>query len=277
MKFNFFVNDYMLAWNLLFQPSITEWVANMKKRIWSTYQRQYKDMQEDHLEIIKEQKNYIPNDNTLYEYVFRSPIYESLKKGTEDHRLLLMKVWDDTKKKILEELKSILRFNSSYEYNVLIVHPLFDTTLYQEGKDAKTLVIGRRIDVSQPLKTVMEMIHYALKNELNYAKTYNDIVDAVLELAIQNEMYTKLSDNSQYQVGAPVVKQIKQSLYPYWLMYLGTKKEDMLNCMMRDKIVFDIDLYEPVQDFSKYDLRKFIDFCISKCKIIEQTEEIEVI
>ena len=54
MKFNFFVNDYMLAWNLLFQPSITEWVANMKKRIWSTYQRHYKEMQEDHLEIIKE-------------------------------------------------------------------------------------------------------------------------------------------------------------------------------------------------------------------------------
>ena len=36
---------------------------------------------------------------------------------------------------------------------------------------------------------------------------------------------------------------LNKQIYPYWLMYLGIKKEDMVKYMMRDKIAFEVKKY----------------------------------
>ena len=41
MNVEFVLNDYILAWNLLFRPSINEDIQKLKERLWSNYPKQY--------------------------------------------------------------------------------------------------------------------------------------------------------------------------------------------------------------------------------------------
>ena len=54
-------------------------------------------------------------------------------------------------------------------------------------------------------------------------------------------------------------------------------KEEMLNYMMRDKIVFDVDRYEVNSFLTKTDLYGFIEYCIKNKDKILNLENFEII
>ena len=41
MELKFITNDYVLAWNLLFQPSYTTELNNIKQKLWDNYKIEY--------------------------------------------------------------------------------------------------------------------------------------------------------------------------------------------------------------------------------------------
>ena len=49
MNIDFVVNDYLLAWYVLFKPSFCEEVQELKEKLWSNYQKQYIAMQKDNI------------------------------------------------------------------------------------------------------------------------------------------------------------------------------------------------------------------------------------
>ena len=63
MNIDFVVNDYLLAWYVLFKPSFCEEVQELKEKLWSNYQKQYIAMQKDNIEILKYTKDFIPDDD----------------------------------------------------------------------------------------------------------------------------------------------------------------------------------------------------------------------
>ena len=69
MNLKFVVNDYVLIWNLLFQASISENLYNLKQKIWVNYKKQYNETFKDNLKILKDPKNFIPDDDTIYNIV----------------------------------------------------------------------------------------------------------------------------------------------------------------------------------------------------------------
>lgn len=277
MNLKFVVNDYILVWNLLFQASISERLHQFKQKLWLNYKKPYNDTFRDNSVILKDPKNFIPDDDTIYNIMMENEEYEIIKKNTEKFRIDLLKTWDEYKKIALPELKDILRIDIKL-YHVLVVDPkldIIDKTL-PKGKKVNTIVWGKYYDDS--LKMLVHLIYEVVCKELkNYQEDYKEIVQAVVELAILNEFHTRVSKTSHYLTGDPSLKFLKRQIYPYWLMYLGATKEEMLNYMMRDKIAFDLDQYTYEKQLKKVDLYTFIDFCIKNQKYIVKINELEII
>ena len=63
MNLKFVVNDYVLIWNLLFQASISENIHKFKQKIWINYKNEYNKTFKDNLLILKDPKNFIPDDD----------------------------------------------------------------------------------------------------------------------------------------------------------------------------------------------------------------------
>ena len=69
MNLNFIINDYILIWNVLFQASVSEPIYKLKQKLWDTYKEQYNNTYKDRVAILNDVKNYIPNDDTIYNII----------------------------------------------------------------------------------------------------------------------------------------------------------------------------------------------------------------
>ena len=279
MNLKFVVNDYVLIWNLLFQASINEKVHKLKQKLWINYKKEYNNTYRDKELILKDTKNFIPNDDTIYNIVLETKEYEKIKKDTEKYRNEVLKIWDNNKKEATKIIKSITRLELK-PYQILVVNEQLDIIDTTTVKDAKinTVVLGKKVTSDTSMKLLVELVFQILKHEFKeYKAEYKEIVDAVVELAVLNEFPTRLTGRSHYLTGDPTLNYLKRQIYPYWLMYLGADKEDMLSFMMRDKIAFDVDKYAYEKELKKKDLLEFIDFCIRNQKYIVKINELEII
>ena len=279
MNLKFVVNDYVLIWNLLFQASINEKVHKLKQKLWINYKKEYNNTYRDKELILKDTKNFIPNDDTIYNIVLETKEYEKIKKDTEKYRNEVLKIWDNNKKEATKIIKSITRLELK-PYQILVVSEQLDIIDTTTVKDAKinTVVLGKKVTSDTSMKLLVELVFQILKHEFKeYKAEYKEIVDAVVELAVLNEFPTRLTGRSHYLTGDPTLNYLKRQIYPYWLMYLGADKEDMISFMMRDKRAFDVDKYAYEKELKKKDLLEFIDFCIRNQKYIVKINELEII
>lgn len=279
MNLKFIVNDYVLIWNLLFQASINEKIHKLKQKLWINYKKEYNNTYRDKELILKDPKNFIPNDDTIYNIVLESKEYEAIKKKTEKYRNQVLKIWDENKKNTTKIIKSIMKTDIK-PYQVFVVAEELDIIDTATPKDSKvnTIILGKHVTQDTSIKLLVEIIFKILQKEYKkYKIEYEEIVDAIIELAILNELPTRLTGRSYYLTGEPTLNYLKRQIYPYWLMYLGADKEEMMSFMMRDKIAFDIDKYAYEKELKKQDILGFIDFCIRNQKYIIKIKELEII
>ena len=108
-------------------------------------------------------------------------------------------------------------------------------------------------------------------------KKYTDIIDVVMELAIEDELYTRLSGESTFVKGDISLTYLKRQIYPYFLMYLGSSVEDYTNYMRRDGITFDIEKYPIEKELAKLNLIEFIEYCIKNQYKILHINQLEIV
>lgn len=265
MNTKFIVNDYILIWNLLFGASVSETMHKMKQKIWDTYKLEYNAMFKDKDEILKDYKNFIPDNDIIYNIVLESKEYEKIKKNVEKYRLEVMQVWDKNKKENENLIKNIVR-KKLPAYTMFVVNKELNIIDYNEGNK---IILGREIDKKEPLRILFEIHMTIAKNNLKrYKEEFEPFKKAIVELAILNEFGTRLSGRSCYQSGTPSLLPLKRWLYPYWLMYLGIPKEQFDEYMTRDKIVFDKEKYTYEKELKKMDIEEFIEFCIRNRRYI---------
>ena len=116
--------------------------------------------------ILKDSKNFIPKDDTIYNIVLEMKEYEQIKKDTEKFRVALLKIWDENKKKANKELKEILKFEIK-PYDILVVSKklnTIDTTDVGEKK-VNSIVWGRAINTSNSFVTIIQLIFEIIKKE----------------------------------------------------------------------------------------------------------------
>ena len=279
MNLNFVLNDYVLIWNLLFSASISSNIQMFKQKLWKNYRHSYNDLFKEEEHILKDPKNYIPDDDTIFDMVKASDIYKEIREDTEKYRLELLHTWDKIKKDLNKNLKEILRFDIKL-YHVLIVDKKLDVIGMKIPKSRRvnTITWGNRVDSDNYTLAIINIIEHIVRKELaTYKSEYKDIVDAIIELAIDNELTSRALKKSVYLRGDSSLKYLKRQLYPYFLMYLGYSKEEILNRMMEDKIIFELDKYTFERGLATVDLKTFINFCIKNQKHILKIKELEII
>lgn len=279
MNLNFVLNDYVLIWNLLFGASISSNIQGFKQKLWKNYRHSYNDLYKEEEHILKDPKNYIPDDDTIFDMVKASDIYKEIREDTEKYRLELLHTWDKIKKDLNKNLKEILRFDIKL-YHVLVVDKKLDVIGMKIPKSRRvnTITWGNRVDSDNYTLAIINIIEHIVRKELaNYKSEYKDIVDAIIELAIDNELTSRTLKKSVYLRGDSSLKYLKRQLYPYFLMYLGYSKEEILNRMMEDKIIFELDKYTFERGLATVDLKTFINFCIKNQKHILKIKELEII
>lgn len=279
MNLNFVLNDYVLIWNLLFSASISSDIQSFKQKLWKNYRHSYNDLYKVEEQILKDPKNYIPEDDTIFDMVKSSEIYQEIREETEKYRLDLLHTWDKLKKDLSKNLKEIVRFDIKL-YHVLVIDKNLDVIgmSIPKSRRVNTITWGNRVDSKNYTLAIINIIEHILRKELaNYNSEYKDIVDAIIELAIDNELTSRILKKSVYLRGDSSLKYLKRQLYPYFLMYLGYSKEEILNRMMEDKIIFELDKYTFERGLATVDLKTFIDFCIKNQKHILKIKELEII
>jgi len=278
MNIEFIVNDYLLAWNLLFRPSISEDIQKMKERLWKNYPKQYMKIEKENVEILKYTSDFIPDDDTLYNFIFNTEEFQLVKKQTDKYRRFLMRIWDANQKEIQSSLKELLRFKIENNYQILVVHPYLDNVEYLKKNPKKNIVWGKKEDTQDGLKAIIRILFTTVKYEIgDYQSNNREIVSAIIDLLVSNEMYTRLSGRSKYEEGLKKLKLLKRQLYPYWLMYMGADREELVSYMMRDRIAFDIDKYPIEKGLRKVDLKGFMDFCCNNQKYIIRLNNLEIV
>lgn len=276
------VNDYLLAWYLLYGASLSKEIDKFKKSLYIKYRKEYNYCYKDRLEIIKYGKDYIPDNDFLYNAVFESDLFKSLKKETNRHKLHILKLWDSSKNEFNNYVNDVLRITFPKKIKLYIIHPRLEVIEYV--KEVNGVIWGSDKDKYDALTVMLLTV---TKGVLKINHDYEEICKSILELSIINEIGERLSHSHTYDLGDPILKVIKRQIYPFWLMYLGyTEKETILNKMIEDKVGFDLDKYPLDKNMKKLNLQQFMDFCIKNSKHIlklnniikiEENVEVEVI
>lgn len=277
MNIKFYVNDHILIWNLLFQASISEQIYNLKQKLWSNYKTEYNNTYRDKNHILKDVKNFIPNDDTIYNIMIETREYEKIKKNTEKYRMELMKIWDSNKRLINAFIKSVIK-KDIRTYKVYAVNEelnIIDINIQNE--ETGTIIVGKKIDKKDPMRIIVDITMAIIKEEIKPTSDREDMTTAIIELAVLNEFATMLTKKSHYLSGEPSLSSIKRNLYPYWLMYLAVPKGEFQTYMARDKIAFDANNMAYEKELRKMNINEFIDFCYRNKKYIIKTEKLEVI
>lgn len=276
MKINFITNNYLLIWNLLYGPSISMKMHMFKQKLWLIYKKEYKKIENDKDEILSDYKNFIPDDNTIYDLIEDSSVFPVLIKEVEHHRIKLMKEWDLIKRKVNKELSNILRIEND-TYQVIVLHPSMESEL--SSFNAKSIGWGKKADLEDSFVTILKMITLILKEKVHYQdNTDEDIKNAILELAVENEVYTRMRESNYFGKNQELLS-LKKDLYPYFLMYLGINLEDTTPYMMRDNMAFDIEKYTNEIQLRNLDIFEFIDFVVRNKKLLlkNKKELVEVL
>lgn len=276
MKLNFVENQDLLIWNLLYGSSISLKIHAIKQKLWLTYRKEYQFMKNDKEEILKDAKNFIPDDNTLYDLMSDSKTFEKIEEDAKKHRIALMKEWDQYKGKINLELQDILRI-SLPDSKVIVLHPAMDVCLKKE--EISTIGWAKKNDLEDTLHTILEIIKEIAFTTVSYKDEQDQkIAYAVFELAILNEVYTRMKE-SNYKTGSKDLVKLKKEIYPYFLMYLGYDLEETPVCMMRDSMPFEVEKYTNEVQFRNLNILEFIDFLVrnKRYMIREKKEVIEVL
>ena len=282
MNIDIVVNDYLLAWYLLYGASLSKEIDNFKRVLYNKYKKEYNFCYKDKNEIIKYGKDFIPDNDILYNAVLESDLFKYLKKETTRHRMHIEKLWNDNRTKVNGYIKDVLRIKFPRTISLYIVHPHLEIIEY--FNDYECLIWGSDKDKYDALTVMLLNI---TKGIIISNNDYEEIIDSILELSIINEIGKRISHSHTYDLGDPILKVIKRQIYPFWLMYLGyVDKESILSKMIDDRIGFDLDRYPIDKSMQKLDLQQFINFCIKNSKHIlklsnimhiEKEETVEVI
>ena len=177
MNLMFEVNEYLLAWYLLYSASLSKEIDKFRKNLWNKYKKEYNFCYKDKAEIIKYGKDFIPDNDVLYNEIFESELYNSLKKETEKHKQHLEKVFSNDSKTIKKCVKDVLKLSLKEEYPVYVIHPRMEVIEYNNQSDA--IIWGSEKDKYDVLimliLTVVKGMFESKYNEFKECSGWTDI------------------------------------------------------------------------------------------------------
>lgn len=274
MNVNIIVSDYLLVWNILFTKSIIEQLKDTKQKLWDTYRNEYNNSYYEKDLILKDYKNFIPNNDTVYNAIIEKEEFKLLKRNTEKVRVNTIKIWDKNNKKINKFFKDVVR-KQLPDLNIFVLNKEFNyLEVTKLTKEESACVIGKKYQDDRIL--LVDVINEVLKKEIKPKTKSSEIKEVLIELAVINEFATMLDNKSHYKDGLKKYQYLKMQIYPYWLMFLGIKKEDMLSYMQRDGIKFDINRITYSEELKNLNIEEFIEYIENNKKNIIKINKLSI-
>lgn len=271
MKLDIIVNKYLLIWHLLYQSTVSDEIQRSKQKLWNNYKKEYSLVHKDKNEILSSLDDFIPDDDLIYNKIENSPYYKKVKLETNRYRNNILAMWDQNRRKYIKELNSILKYDAKREYKVCVVHP--GLNIVETNFDYGIITVGKRINMRDKDNFFTYILYKIVKNEISKLKTNEqDILEVVTELAVINELYTRVSKESKYSIGKKNLRELKERIYPYFLMFLGVPFEDFEKYMVRDNIFFDKKAYKYEKILKTVDIYSFVGFIIKNKRVILKTK-----
>lgn len=272
MKLDFILNDYLLMWHLLYESSVSEEIHNIKQVLWKDYKKEYSALYKEKDKILNDLDNYIPDDDFIFNIFETSPSYKKVIKETNKYRMSLLQLWDLNSKLYKKELANILKYDLEENYKVLVLHP--NLGVVETDFNLNIISIGKKIDNKDKDSFLTYLFYKILKNEFKDVKIDDNILTTMLELICVNELFTRVSKESKYNIGKSELKKLKQQIYPYFLMYLGVEEKNFEKYMVRDNIFFNIKDYPYNKKLKNYDIFSFMTYLNkNKKEILNKTNE----
>lgn len=171
MDLKFVVNDYILVWNLLFGASISESLYKLKQKLWKNYKQEYNTTYKDKSLMLKDPKNFIPSDDTIYNILLETTEYEKLERKAERYRLEVMKIWDCNKKKIHTFIKNIIKKDIKPYYIFMVNEELdiLDISTHKESEHG-VIILGKKLDKTNPIKIIIDLVKFIINKEIKDEK-----------------------------------------------------------------------------------------------------------
>ncbi len=275
MKFDFIINKYLLIWNVLYQTAFNEDAEKLRQKIWRENKKEYALMYREKATILKEFNDYIPDDDELFNLVESTECYKKIKQDTNKYRLNLLEMWTVNNRKFVRELNKILKYDLETKFTIAVVDPNFD--ILEIDFNTNTITLGKKLNMKEKEGFLTYLFYKILENEFGkIKKEEQSIYIVILELICLNELYTRISDESKYNFGRKDLKELKNKIYPYWLMYLGLNIEDMEKRMIKDNLFFDINDYPYESKLKNIDIFSFVNFIINNKQEILKKKSIGV-
>ena len=212
MKLDFILNDYLLMWHLLYESSVSEEIHNIKQVLWKDYKKEYSTLYKEKDKILNDLDNYIPDDDFIFNIFETSPSYKKVIKETNKYRMSLLQLWDLNSKLYKKELANILKYDLEENYKVLVLHP--NLGVVETDFNLNIISIGKKIDNKDKDSFLTYLFYKILKNEFKDVKIDDNILTTMLELICVNELFTRVSKESKYNIGKSELKKLKQQIYP---------------------------------------------------------------
>ena len=140
MSLSVIVNDYLLAWYILYGASLSKEIDKFKKNLYTKYKKEYNFCYKDRAEIVKYGKDFIPDNDILYNAVLTSNLFKSLKRETMKHKNNIEKMWELNNELINKQISSVIRINFPKVISVYVIHPRFEITEY--SREQNSLIWG---------------------------------------------------------------------------------------------------------------------------------------
>lgn len=282
MNFNVQVNDYLLAWYLLYGASLSQELEKFKQKLYTKYKNEYNLCYKDKKEIIKYGKNFIPDNDLLYNIIIESPLFKSLKKETQRYKIIIEELWIKNENELSTYAKDVLKIVFPKDINVFIVHPRLQIKEYY--KESNSLIFGDEKDKKDMLMSLMLIITRGVISTKFENDLSEEITSTVVELSVLNEIGSRLCGKSCYNLGNNNLLPIKKQLYPYWLMYLGyVDEEAVLKKIFKDNkdfkvnLAFDITKYKVDKNLKKLNISQFLEYCIRNSNTLINIQAYELI
>ena len=157
------------------------------------------------------------------------------------YRNNILEIWDKNRKNYTKELGQILKFNLKNTYKICIIHPNLDVV--ETDFKSNTITIGKQIITKDKDNFLTYLIYKIVKHEILKLKTNEkDILDVVVELAITNELYTRISNKSKYKIGKQVEKVEKILTVTVPSYNVEKFLENTLNSFVDERVLDDIEV-----------------------------------
>ena len=118
MNIKFLTSDYLIAWNILFTRSLTDVFKKSKEKLWNAYRDEYNNIYYEKDLILKDHKNYIPNNDTVYNAIMEKDEFKTIRKEAEKEKLQLVKERDDLNRHVVNLTNDIDTIKHSMTWKI---------------------------------------------------------------------------------------------------------------------------------------------------------------